>query len=276
MNGAVHALYDTLARYEWWRRRRDRGAMELRKRLAPAAAAPADSGEAFDRWLFDMVRPADGATVVDFGCGFGASLLRWVEWTGGAGIGVTGSPFQAARLLEVAARRGLGSRVRVLVQDFAAPIDVRADVVLAIEAFGHAADLDAVLANVHASLGSGGTLVWVEDLLARELRDDADVQELARRWSSPPLRDRAGAAAAAARTGLPIRREVDLTARVAAGDAAAVARRAAQLARWRAMVPFRPWHRLADAFLGGCALERLYARGEACYVARLCDRVDAP
>lgn len=277
MNAKVDALYETLARYEWWRRRRGSDGLELRKRLRPAATAPTDGGEAFDRWLFDLVGPPRGATIVDFGCGFGASLLRWVEWSEGDGLGITTSGYQASRLREVAARRGLASDVRVLVQDFAVPTGVRADAALAIEALGHASQLDAALANVHASLRPGGTFVWVEDLLASgEHDDDEDVCELARRWASPPLRSRAATADAAARRGLPVRLEFDLTARVVAGEAGTVARRTARLLRWRAMVPFRPWHRLADAFLGGSALERLYARGEACYVARICERIDVP
>jgi len=272
-------LYETLARYQWWRRCWSRArpgeGLEIRKQLTPSASPPADGGESLDRWLGELASlPANGA-ILDLGCGFGASLLRQIEWSGGTGLGVTASRFQVARAAAEARRRGLADRCRFRVQDFADPVDGAFDAVFAVEAFGHAARLDAVLANVQRSLVPGGRFVWVEDLLRSPLEDgDVDVAELARRWSSPKLRDVATARAALAAAGLDLVKEDDLTSRVAVSAARRLDRREAGLRRWRAMLPFAPWQRLMDAFVGGCALERLYGRGQACYSVFVCERPD--
>ncbi|MCR9244302.1 MAG: methyltransferase domain-containing protein [bacterium] len=273
MSQATGALYETLARYQWWRRRWSRASagegLEIRKRLAPAAVAPEDSGAALDRWLFELANVGDRGDVLDLGCGFGATLLRWLEWTDGRGVGVTASPFQARSAMGEAARRGLADRCELRVQDFTQAIAAEVDAAIAVEALGHAHDLATVLGNVARSLRPGGRFVWVEDLLAEpfaaEGGRDEDVDELSRRWFSPPLRSRQAARDALRDAGLTLVDEHDLTPRVQFATAAAVARRAARLARWR-WLPIPPWQRLADAFLGGCALERLYARGVACYV----------
>lgn len=284
MNGSCGRLYETLSRYQWWRRRwsgaRPGEGLELRKRLAPAPAGagggapagPADGHEALDRWLFGLAAVPPGARVLDLGCGFGASLLRWVAWCGGSGLGITASRYQAARAAAEAARCGLADRVHFAVQDLGDGLDGAFDAACAIEALGHAHDLARVYGNVHRALRPAGRFVQVEDVL-REPGDAAhpDVAELARRWASPPLRTAAALRAALAAAGLPVAQQVDLTARVAAAPPQRIGRRAARLRRWR-LLPFPPWHRLVDAFLGGCALERLYAAGRARYVVHVCER----
>ncbi|MCA8974031.1 MAG: class I SAM-dependent methyltransferase [Planctomycetes bacterium] len=277
MSNGPAQLYETLARYQWLRRRwggAEPGAgLEIRKRLLPAATPPEDSGEALDRWLLQLAAVPDGGKVLDLGCGFGASLLRWTEWSGGQGLGVTASPFQVARANEEAVRRGLDGRCRFVVQDFTAPVADSFGAVFAIEALGHAPDLAAVLAGVHRCLAPGGRFVQVEDLLREPAAaDDRCVSELSRCWSSPPLRDLATAKAALAAAGLDLVREIDLTERVAPAAPRLLDRRESRLRWWRAALPIAPWHRLADAFLGGSALERLYASGRACYRVFVCER----
>ncbi|HEX6813772.1 MAG TPA: class I SAM-dependent methyltransferase [Planctomycetota bacterium] len=274
---AVAALYETLARWQWWRRRWSRAAagegLELRKRLLPSAAGgPTDGGAGFDRWLQAKLDGRSVARVLDLGCGFGASLLRWVGRGDAVGVGTTRSAFQIARAGREARRRGLAARCRFLRQDFTAPVEGAFDVVLAIEALGHAQDVDAVLQHVHGVLRPGGVFVWVEDLLRTPLPHDVDVAELARRWASPPLRDVASARASLARSGLRVVEEADLTAQVPILPVASALARARSLARLRACLPLPPVRRLLDAFAGGLALQRLYARGLCCYRVWMTER----
>ncbi|MBL9076436.1 MAG: class I SAM-dependent methyltransferase [Planctomycetes bacterium] len=272
------ALYETLSRWQWRRSRRQRaagGGLELRKRLQPPPAGrdgPADGAAGLDQWLFAQLGGRPAARVLDLGCGFGASAQRWARLGGGSVLGVTQSPFQVARATEQVRRTDLGERVRFVRQDFTAPPGGSFDVVLAIEALGHAPDLAAVLANAHRALRPGGVLVWVEDLLRAPLPADTDVAQLAAAWCSPPLRtvDEAAAALRAAGFGPP--REVDLTAQVPCTPALQLAARGRRLERVRRLLPLPSVRRLVDAFVGGTALERLYARGAACYLVRMSER----
>lgn len=276
MSRGPERLYETLARYQWWRRRwsgaRPGEGLEIRKRLTTSSSAPTDGGEALDRWLFDAVAAGPRARILDVGCGFGASLLRWVRWSAGTGLGVTSSQYQVARAAAEAARQGLADRARFAAQDYADPVAGPFDAALAIESLGHAFDLQRVYANVRDALVPGGRFVQVEDLLRdAAAAADVDVAELARCWSSPPLRDLAAVRTALAAAGLRIRGETDLTARVAPAERARIDRQQARLKLWRAF-PLPAWRRLTDAFLGGCALERLYAADRACYVVFVCER----
>jgi len=278
---AVDSMYEALARWQWWRCRRDRGRgelVDLRKRLAAGdgTLVPADGGAGLDRWLQRHVGWR-GGRVLDLGCGFGASLVRWVATDSAArGVGVTASDVQARHAAAQLAAHGVGARVDVLRQDFTAPVAGCFDVVLAIESLGHARDLVAVLRGVAAALARGGRFVWVDDGLRASAPADGDVAELAARWASPPLRDAAAARAALAAAGLGVVAEHDLTAQVPVRDAAALARAHRRLGLLRAVLPVPRLRRLADAFLGGLALERLYARGLACYRAWMCEADATP
>ncbi len=271
-------MYESLARFQWLRRRWKRGpggtGLEMRKRLLPAPSrglGPADGAEGLDRWLHSLLGGRRVSRVLDIGCGFGASAQWWAVATGGEAVGITPSAFQVTKAAAEAASRGLGERVRFVQQDAAAPLPGRFDVVLAIESLGHVNDLGAVLRNVHAALRPGGVYLWVEDLLVEPLNGDPDVAELAGRWSSPPLRDVATARRELAAAGLAPVREVDLTAQVPFASVAPPPSRAARLSRWRA-IPSSSLRRMIDAFLGGLALERLYARRVACYRVWMSER----
>jgi SAM-dependent methyltransferase len=274
---AVAAMYETLSRWQWWRRRWARArageGLELRKRLLPSTqGGPADGGPGLDRWLQTRLDGRPAARVLDLGCGFGASLLRWIERGDAVGVGITQSAFQKTRATAEARRRGLAARCRFLRQDFTAPVDGDFDVVLAIEALGHALDLDAVLQRVRAVLRRGGAFVWIEDLLREPLPGDLDVAEVATRWGSPPLRDVDSARAAIGRAGLRIVEETDLSTQVPVLPMASALARTRFLTRLRKCIPLRPLRRLLDAFVGGLALQRLYARGLACYRVYMTER----
>lgn len=273
------ALYEALAR---WQLRRRRGlpageGLELRKRLVapvPGVHGPTDGGAGLDAWLRELSGERARGRVLDLGCGFGASLLRWVAAGAQAGVGVTTSTVQIATAQQEAQRRGLAERATFVHGDFTALPPGPFDVVLAIESLGHARDLTAVLRAVHAALAPDGVLLLVDDQLrAARDGDDADVAELARRWRSPRLRsvDELGEALAAA--GFTTRAEFDLTPQVRTNDERTLRTRRRWL-RLASLLPLPSLRLVVDAFLGGIALERLHRRRLCCYRTRIAARAD--
>lgn len=268
------ALYESLARFQWWRRTLAREApgrgLEMRKRLhAPQADGPSDGLAGLDEWLMMQVhgRPQ---RMLDLGCGFGASLLRWLpEQTTNEqdqhAFGITPSAYQVRRARRVAKQMGVEARCTFLHQDLESQLPTDLDVVLAIEALGHTRDLALVLRQVRRSLRPKGTLVWVEDLLREPAPQDADVAALAYHWSSPQLRDVATVRAELHSAGLEVTAEWDLTPQVPRRELARVSRSHTNAVRWRRWLPVPFARHVAQAFAGGFVLERLYARNMATY-----------
>jgi hypothetical protein len=95
---------------------------------------------------------------------------------------------------------------------------------------------------------------------------------VATRWGSPPLRDVDSARAAIGLAGLRIVEETDLSTQVPVLPMASALARTRFLTRLRKCIPLRPLRRLLDAFVGGLALQRLYARGLACYRVYMTER----
>ncbi len=281
---AVVQLYESLARFQWWRARRgvtpaalDR--LELRKRLRAGrdGDGPADGAASLDAWLRELAGGVAGARVLDLGCGFGASLLRAIDAGAKKGIGITPSRFQVDRARRVAAARGVADRCRF---DAAALEDElpAADLVLAVEALGHTERLREVLAAVAAALAGAARprFVWLEDLYAggAAAAADQDLAALADAWSSPPLCSVSAADAALAAAGLRVTRSVDLTAQVPRRSLAEIDRSLGRI-RWaRRLLPVPSARRVLDAFVGGLRLERLYARDAACYRVIMAEPVE--
>jgi cyclopropane fatty-acyl-phospholipid synthase-like methyltransferase len=110
----------------------------------------------------------DRPTVVDLGCGLGASLIYLARRAAVTGEGITISPAQVARAAELIAEAGLGHRVRCREGNFlAVPDDLvdRADVTFSIEAFLHSPDADGYLHEAIRTLRPGGRLVICDDFL---------------------------------------------------------------------------------------------------------------
>ncbi|MDA7936318.1 methyltransferase domain-containing protein [bacterium] len=268
------ALYDSLARFQWWRRALTRNApgsgLEMRKRLTPSMTdGPLDNGSSLDQWLINQAANPTRDRILDLGCGFGASLLRWMPkqtvTDNGHAFGVTPSAYQIRRARQISNQLGVGPRCTFLQQNLEADLPSDLDVVLAIEALGHTQNLSLVLQNVRKSLRPGGTLIWLEDLLNHPATDDVDVSTLARDWSSPPLRDLASIHSELNKAGLQVVLESDLTPQVPHRSLPQIERSCCAANRWRRLLPLPFARRIAQAFLGGFALERLYARDLACY-----------
>jgi SAM-dependent methyltransferase len=260
----THRLYETLSRWQWrlrtWQRAPAGEGLELRKRLLPDAAA-----ERFDDWLLAQAMPAPDARVLDVGCGFGGTALRWASQARLICTGVTDSPFQAARAREQARELDLDGRCRFVVQDYGAPLPGPCDVAVAIESLAHAQELDAALARIAAALVPGGTLLVVDDVREGAAADDAAVRELAGRWGVPPLPTAPDFERAIAGAGLRLLHRHDLSARVGVQPAGRRAARARWLRTLRTVLPLPRVRLLCDAFLGGLALEALHARAAARY-----------
>ena len=267
------ALYDSLARFQWWRRKLARTGpglgLEMRKRLvSPQAEGPKDGCAGLDQWLLQQVDGHPRQRILDLGCGFGASLLRWLppqNADGGHAFGITPSAYQVRRARQVANQMGAGGRCTFLQQTLDAELPKDLDVVLAIESLGHTTDLATVLRQIRQSLQPGGILVWLEDLLHEPRSSDPDVAALANSWSSPPLRDVSSVHQHLQAAGLRLVTEWDLTPQVPRRSLAQIQRSHAAATRWCKFMPLPFARRIAQAFVGGFVLEQLYARGLTCY-----------
>jgi cyclopropane fatty-acyl-phospholipid synthase-like methyltransferase len=159
------------------------GASIHRAVLGPGVSTRPAAIHYVDELLRAALPPGPGQpTVVDLGCGLGASLLYLAERVDLRGEGITISPRQAERAAALIAAAGATDRVRCREGDFLdVPDDLagRADLTFSIEAFVHSPDPDRYLHQAARTLRPGGRLVICDDFLTSE---DPPASPRAARW----------------------------------------------------------------------------------------------
>lgn len=163
----------------------------------------------------DLPRPS----VVDLGCGLGASLLYLAGRIDLTGEGITISPLQAARARELIARAGAGARVRCREGNYLSlPADLTgaADLTFSIEAFLHSPDADGYFREAARTLRPGGRLVVCDDFLTSadvpsSPRQARWLEEFRTGWHAGSLLTVEQVRATAAAHGLTLVRDIDLT-----------------------------------------------------------------
>lgn len=264
-------LYEGLARYQWGLRRLRRQApgegLEMHKRLAPPPAGQPGPppGAAWHAWLWQQLQAGPQPVVLDVGCGFGASVLHWARQHAGQFVGLGNSAYQLACARAEAVRLGLGDRCAFRLQAHGEPIAGAFSAVLGVETLVHADDLPRALRAIANCLRPGARFVSMEDVARATAAPDRDVHCLQTRWGLRRLWNDDDWTVGAAAAGLRCAASFDLTAQVAPRPAPTLARAERMLTalRWGALG--RRARGAVDAFLGGIALERLYAAGAMNY-----------
>jgi 2-polyprenyl-3-methyl-5-hydroxy-6-metoxy-1,4-benzoquinol methylase len=259
----VAPLYDWLSRYVQlanWRAYGDRYAgLTMHKPLAVGGTSAVN-----DR-VFATAGLARGARVLDAGCGFGGTIFAFHEQLGGQCDGLTLSRVQQRVAAREAARRGVDLDCRFHVRSFDDPIEARYDAIVAIETLVHSPDFAHSLANLAGALSPRGALLVVEDIPQASIDGTHDAELLARHWACPHLPTEDDYRQGFAREELTIEHEDDLTPLVRFRDATTVDALEERYTRWYRRVPLAPVRAVLAAYLGGLAIERLYARAELRY-----------
>jgi cyclopropane fatty-acyl-phospholipid synthase-like methyltransferase len=173
-----------------------------------------------DELILEILAPGPARpSVVDLGCGLGASLLYLASRRDLHGEGITLSPKQAARAAELTAEAGARDRVRCREGNFLlVPDDLteKADLTFSIEAFLHSPDADGYFREAARTLRPGGKLVLCDDFLTPAAltpspRDARLLDDFRAGWRVGSLLTVERVTALAAGHGLVAVRDLDLT-----------------------------------------------------------------
>ena len=188
---------------------------------APSVTTEREAFEYADQFVLDRIRArhAGVVDVLDLGCGVGASLAYLAARMPMRGTGITISGVQATLARERIAALGLTDKVRVIEGSY---LDLPADVgtahaAFSIEAFLHCPDADRYFAQAAGHLVRGGLLLVLDDFLSERAsqvvsaRERRVLDEFREGWVTSTLQTPAAVAATAARHGLTLIDNVNLT-----------------------------------------------------------------
>jgi SAM-dependent methyltransferase len=157
--------------------------------------------------------------VLDFGCGFGTSLLTLFGEVEIEGVGVTINAIQARTAQERFAAVGAGERLRCICADFLtlsaelAP----AHLLFAIEAFVHSPSPQLFFEAAARHVLPSGIVVVCDDFLASRAtghlskQERRSIEEFRHGWVAPSTVTREDASAAAEQAGFEPQKNIDLT-----------------------------------------------------------------
>jgi cyclopropane fatty-acyl-phospholipid synthase-like methyltransferase len=197
------------------------GASIHRAVWGPGVSSRTEAFHHVDELILDALPPHPGTpTIVDLGCGLGASLLYMAGRIDMRGEGITISPVQAAGAARLVAEAGAGERVRCREGNYLSlPDDLAgtADLTFSVEAFIHSPDADRYFAEAARTLRPGGALVVCDDFLASDAapatpRAARRLDEFRTGWRVGSLLTVDQARTRALAHGLTLVRDVDLTA----------------------------------------------------------------
>jgi cyclopropane fatty-acyl-phospholipid synthase-like methyltransferase len=196
------------------------GAAVHRAVWGPGVSTRAAAFHYVDELILETLPPKVATpTIMDLGCGLGASLLYLADRIDMMGEGITISPLQAARAAEMIAESGASARIRCREGNYLSPPDDlagRSDLTFSIEAFVHSPDADGYFREASRTLRPGGKLVICDDFLASAAppaspRAARRLEEFRTGWRIGSLLTVDQVRALAANHGLVLMRDLDLT-----------------------------------------------------------------
>ncbi|MFG1838152.1 SAM-dependent methyltransferase [Micromonospora sp. NPDC049175] len=186
----------------------------------PDVANTAEAMDTVNRLMIERVRghvPADGARVLDLGCGVGGTMVRLAREVDGLISGVTISRVQADIAAKRFAREGLTDRCDVICADFAElPARPHYDAMVAVEAVVHSPSLENLLPSLADRLRPGGRLILCDDWMTDKDRGLAArercLDQFRAGWRVGSLHTVGELVAMSERAGLRLVEDLDLTA----------------------------------------------------------------
>jgi cyclopropane fatty-acyl-phospholipid synthase-like methyltransferase len=185
----------------------------------PNMAEPHEAFCYVENLLLEYLPEVGVSTVLDLGCGLGASLIHLARHRPIAGKGITISPVQARRAEVLIGDAGLDKQVQCIVGNFLAlPDDVRdVDLAFSIEAFVHSPDATTYFGEVARVLRPGGRLALCDDFMTPDAADRPTprtsryIEEFRRGWRIGTLITPEQAQTTAESVGLRLVSDRDLT-----------------------------------------------------------------
>ncbi|MBO4162366.1 SAM-dependent methyltransferase [Micromonospora antibiotica] len=185
----------------------------------PGVAGAAEAADTVNRLMTERLRgyvPAEGARLLDLGCGVGATMVRLARELDGSVSGVTISRVQAEIAEKRFARAGLTERCQVICADFAElPAEPHYDAMVAVEAVVHSPSLENLIPSLVDRLRPGGRLILCDDWMTDKDRGlaarDRCLDQFRAGWRIGSLHTVAELAAMSESAGLRMVEDLDLT-----------------------------------------------------------------
>jgi SAM-dependent methyltransferase len=271
----ISRLYDNLSRYtyfsQWIQQLRRPELLSMHKSLLiPVENQTTADGlkktEDLDDRVFRLAELPDDASVLDAGCGFGATLFKWQQKKEGSYSGYTNSPYQFNIARRIAQRRGTDKFCRFYLRSFEDKITEKFDAIIVIEALIHATNPEAVLRNFTQALNPGGSLIIVDDMPYHQMTSQNHFYRILQNtWFLPEMRPVDDFLRIISGLGLELVAHQDLTSFVGLAPPEKIESRLKILKMIGGFLPFPSLRLYLNTHRGGYALQKLYGEGAIGY-----------
>ncbi|MFT6747689.1 MAG: 2-polyprenyl-3-methyl-5-hydroxy-6-metoxy-1,4-benzoquinol methylase [Glaciecola sp.] len=241
-------------------------AYPIHKRFNDLSISETSEFQDINDWLLNYIDFTKVASLLDAGCGVGATSMAIAKQENCQVVGITLSEQELETANSFASKLNL-SNCKFALQNMTAASKEKYDVIIAVESVKHVHDLKNTIHNLVDSLNEGGEIIIVEDFLSSEVAKLSYADKFKKYWMVKQIYSVADFEQEFNLKGLHKKEVIDFTDRVRKPSSMFLKLKFHVMNTLDYLLPIERVRSVLSIFLGGFILDYYYAKGQMKYKA---------